>query len=50
MQSMQNWNKTLQDIGLITRKIQANSSSMTYLLPTSDFVIPNNKKMNLHLF
>lgn len=45
--TISNWNKTLQDIGLITRKAQANSSSMTYLLPTSDFFIPNTNKNEL---
>ena len=34
-----NWNKTLQDLGLIIRKSRSNSSSDTYMLPLSDFII-----------
>lgn len=34
-----NWNNTLQDLGLITRKANYNSASTTYLLPLSDFII-----------
>lgn len=40
--TISNWNRLLQDIGLITRKAQQNSSSITYLLPTSDFTIKSN--------
>ena len=41
-----NWNKTLQDLGLIARRAKSNSSSDTYLLPLSDFIIDLSKINN----
>ena len=43
--TISNWVKTLLDAGLIARKAQQNSSSITYLLPTTDLII-NSDNLN----
>lgn len=44
--TINNWNASLQDIGLISRTRAFNSSSTTQLLPLSDFVITLEDSMN----
>lgn len=39
VKTISNWNKVLQDVGLIIRTPNPNNSSTTYMLPLSDFEI-----------
>lgn len=39
VKTISNWNKVLQDVGLIVRTPNPNNSSTTYMLPLSDFEI-----------
>ncbi|KRM03838.1 helix-turn-helix domain-containing protein [Lactobacillus kitasatonis] len=39
VKTISNWNKVLQDVGLIARTPNPNNSSTTYMLPLSDFEI-----------
>lgn len=40
--SVNTWNNTLEDIGLIYRNAEGKSSKITYLLPTSDYLYKEN--------
>lgn len=40
--TISNWNKTLSEAGLITRNPQFNSSTVTQLNPTTDFILNSN--------
>lgn len=44
--TINNWNASLQDIGLISRTRAFNSSSTTQLLPLSDFIITLDSSIN----
>lgn len=46
VRTISNWNNTLIELGLISRQLGKNSAR-TYLLPTSNFTIFNNKDNNL---
>ena len=45
IKTISNWNKELEEVGLIKRKQQYNKSARTFLQPTSDFIYcPKNER------